>query len=324
MEIGGYTLASPWFLLLLLVLPLMWWWDNKAQGNTKTIISFPHVGSLTDISSIKTLLLRWLPIFRYLSLGFLTLALARPQQILKEENINAEGIDIVMALDISGSMSERDFYPNRLEASKKIAAKFVDKRSDDRIGLVVFAEESFTFSPLTTDHMTLKNFMSDIDFGIIGEGGTAIGLGLASSINCLRDSESKSKIIVFLTDGVDYGRGYISPKTAIEIAKKFDIKVYTIGVGKQTHRMTFRGREKLLDEELLMEIASQTGGEYYRAKNEVDLNKIYDEIDILEKTEFEFSTFTRYTELFRQFLLAGLIFLLLEFILKNTLLRTLP
>lgn len=323
MEIGGYTLASPWFLLLLLALPLMWWWDNKAKGNTKKEISFPHVGSLNDIQSIKAILLKLMPIFRYLSLALITIALARPQKILTEENINVEGIDIVLALDLSSSMKEIDFQPNRLEASKEMANRFIDKRGDDRIGLVIFAGESFTYSPLTTDHKTVKQFIDGLRFGMI-EDKTAIGMGLASAVNCLRNSESESKVVVFLTDGENTVNSYIKPMTAADIAKQLGIKVYTIGVAGKVNYGGFFTRTASVDEKLLTDIADITGGKYFRATNEVLLDKIYDEIDTLEKTEFEVSTFTRYSEQFRKFLLAGLFFLLLEFILKNTLLRTLP
>jgi len=323
MEVGGYTLASPWFLLLLLALPLMWWWDNNARANSKTEMPFPHVGSLTDIDSIKALLLKWLPLFRYFSLALLTIALARPQQILKEENVNVEGIDIVLALDLSSSMKEQDFQPNRLEASKEMANRFIDRRPDDRIGLVIFAGESFTYSPLTTDHKTVKQFISGLRFGMI-EDKTAIGMGLASAVNCLRNSESKSKIIIFLTDGENTVNSYIKPMTAADIAKQLGIKVYTIGVAGKVNYGGFFTRTASVDEKLLTDIADMTGGQYFRATNEILLDKIYEEINTLEKTEFEVSTFTRYSEQFRKFLFAGLFFLVLEFLLKNTLLRTLP
>lgn len=323
MEIGGYTLASPWFLLLLLLLPFLWWWRNKSKRYTTPELTFPHTGAMDFGTSIKALLLTYLPLFRYLSLGLLTLAMARPQKILKEEQVNTEGIDIVLALDLSSSMKAADFQPNRLEASKEMAARFVDRRPDDRIGLVIFAGESFTYSPLTTDHKTVKQYISTLDFGMIDDK-TAIGMGLASAVNCLKNSESKSKIIVFLTDGENTVNSYIKPLTAADIAKELDIKVYTIGVGGT---QTFGGLFSMnssVDEKLLTQIADVTGGQYFRATNEVVLDKIYEQIDQLEKTEFEVSTFTRYSEEFRKFLFLALIFFLAEFILKNTLLRTLP
>ena len=323
MEIGGYTLASPWFLLLLLLLPFLWWWRNKSNRYTTPELAFPHTGEMEFGTSIKAILFSYLPLFRYLALGLLTLALARPQKILKEEQVKTEGIDIVLALDLSSSMKASDFQPNRLEASKEMAARFVDRRPDDRIGLVIFAGESFTYSPLTTDHKTVKQYISTLAFGMIDDK-TAIGMGLASAVNCLKNSESKSKIIVFLTDGENTVNSYIKPITAADIAKELDIKVYTIGVGS---RQTFGGLFSMnssVDEKLLTQIADVTGGQYFRATNEVVLDKIYEQIDLLEKTEFEVSTFTRYSEEFRKFLFLALIFLLAEFILKNTLLRTLP
>ena len=323
MEIGGYTLASPWFLLLLLLLPFLWWWRNKSNRYTTPELAFPHTGEMEFGTSIKAILFSYLPLFRYLALGLLTLALARPQKILKEEQVKTEGIDIVLALDLSSSMKASDFQPNRLEASKEMAARFVDRRPDDRIGLVIFAGESFTYSPLTTDHKTVKQYISTLAFGMIDDK-TAIGMGLASAVNCLKNSESKSKIIVFLTDGENTVNSYIKPITAADIAKELDIKVYTIGVGS---RQTFGGLFSMnssVDEKLLTQIADVTGGQYFRATNEVVLDKIYEQIDLLEKTEFEVSTFTRYSEEFRKFLFLALIFFLAEFILKNTLLRTLP
>lgn len=323
MEIGGYTMASPWFLLLFLLLPLMWWWRNKSGKYTSPELSFPHTGSMDFGTSIKATLLYYLPLFRYISMGLLILAMARPQKILKEEEVKTEGIDIVLALDLSSSMKAADFQPNRLEASKEMAARFVDRRPDDRIGLVIFAGESFTYSPLTTDHKTVKQYISTLAFGMIDDK-TAIGMGLASAVNCLKNSESKSKIIVFLTDGENTVNSYIKPLTAADIAKELDIKVYTIGVGsKQTFGGLF-SMNSSVDEKLLTQIADVTGGQYFRATNEVVLDKIYEQIDLLEKTEFEVSTFTRYSEEFRKFLFLALFLIIAEFILRNTLLRTLP
>lgn len=323
MEIGGYTLASPWFLLLLLLLPFLWWWRNKSERYTTPELAFPHTGGMTFGTSFKGLLLSYLPLLRYLSLGLLTIAMARPQKILKEEEVKTEGIDIVLALDLSSSMKAADFQPNRLEASKEMAARFVDRRPDDRIGLVIFAGESFTYSPLTTDHKTVKQYISTLAFGMIDDK-TAIGMGLASAVNCLKNSESKSKIIVFLTDGENTVNSYIKPLTAADIAKELDIKVYTIGLGGNQSSRGFFSMNSSVDEKLLTQIADITGGQYFRAANEVVLDKIYEQIDQLEKTEFEVSTFTRYSEEFRKFLFLALLFVLAEIILKNTVLRTLP
>jgi Ca-activated chloride channel family protein len=244
------------------------------------------------------------------------LALARPQLTLKEEEVNAEGIDIIISMDTSSSMLNRDFRPNRIEASKKMAAEFVTKRKYDRIGLVVFAAEAFTQCPLTTDHAVIRSFISSLQCGML-EDGTAIGMGLASAVNRLKESEAKSKIIILLTDGLN-SEGYINPDTAADIAKEFGIKIYTIGIGRA-------GRFKnSIDEPLLNAIAQKTGGLYYRAQSEAALSQIYDQIDQLEKTKVEINTFKRYSEEFRRFLTWGLIFLGLEYLLKYTLLKTFP
>ena len=323
MEMGSYTLANPWYLLLLLLLPLLWWWRNKGGREISTHIPFPHVGSLTDLFTNKAFMLRYLPLLRYLSLGLLTLAMARPQKMLKEETAKTEGIDIVLALDLSSSMKAKDFQPNRLEASKEMAARFIDSRPDDRIGLVIFAGESFTYSPLTTDHNTVKGYINTLTFGMITDK-TAIGMGLASAVNCLKDSDSKSKIIIFLTDGENTVNSYIKPMTAAEIADQLDIKVYTIGMGGNQAFGGFFQMASKVDEQLLTNIADMTGGMYFRATNEVALEKIYDQIDLLETTPRDERVYIRYSDEYRFFLFLGLLFFLIEFILKQTLLRTLP
>lgn len=259
--------------------------------------------------------------------------MARPRLILKEEEVKAEGIDIMMIMDLSSSMLARDFQPDRLTVSKEMGKRFIDKRTYDRIGLVVFAGESFTQSPLTTDHRIVKEFMSSLESGIM-EDGTAIGMGLASAVNRLKESESESKVVILLTDGVN-NAGYIKPMTAAEIAKELDVKVYTIGVGtmgnavapiskRSDGRYVFGVSRVEIDEELLTEISELTGGQYFRATNEAGLEEIYAEIDRLEKTEIDVSVFKRYSEEFRKFLLFGLLFLFVEWLLKNTILRTLP
>ncbi len=332
--LGNYDFHSPYFLLLLLALPLMWWIKNKSKSRTPDPeMRFPHVGSLSGISSFKSILLKYLYIFRYLGLALLIIAMARPRLVLKEEEVKAEGIDIMMIMDLSSSMLARDFQPDRLTVSKEMAKRFIDKRTYDRVGLVVFAGESFTQSPLTTDHRIVKEFMSSLESGIM-EDGTAIGMGLASAVNRLKESESKSKVVILLTDGVN-NAGYIKPMTAAEIAKELNVKVYTIGVGtmgnavapisKRSNGSYVFGVSRVeIDEELLTEISKLTGGQYFRATNEAGLERIYAEIDRLEKTEIDVSVFKRYSEEFRKFLFFGLLFLLIEWILKNTLLRTLP
>lgn len=263
----------------------------------------------------------------------LILALARPQRTLQEEEVKAEGIDITLVMDLSSSMLAKDFQPDRLEASKAVAIEFVDKRPYDRFGLVVFSGESYTMSPLTMDHQVIQELLSGLQCGLLDDG-TAIGMGLASAVNRLKESKAKSKVIILLTDGVN-NRGYIQPMQAAEIAKQFNIKVYTIGVGTAGEALTPVSRRSdgqyvfgyanvEIDENLLKQIAGETGGEYFRALNETGLRSIYDEIDQLEKTEMEVTVFKRYKDLYRSLAWAGLALLLIEFLLGNTLLKTLP
>jgi len=274
-----------------------------------------------------------MPVLRMLSYIFIVAAIARPQITLKEEEVKAEGIDIMMVMDLSSSMLAQDFRPDRLSVSKEVAKAFVDKRKFDRLGLAVFAGESFTQCPLTTDHRVVKDFLDNLQCGLLQDG-TAIGMGLASAVNRLKDSESKSKVVILLTDGVN-NAGYIKPMTAAEIAQEFDIKVYTIGVGSMGQALSPVSRRSdgkyifgmarvEIDEQLLREISKLTNGRYYRATNEESLTAIYDEIDKLEKTEIEVSTFKRYSEEFRRFLLWGVGFLLFEIVLRLSVLRSLP
>lgn len=324
--------VDPW-LLLLSVLPVAWYlWrfiKKKNSDTTFTLSSSKPVEGSTSIRSRLT----WLPDFlRLLGLLFLVIALARPQLTLKEEEVKAEGIDIMLAIDLSSSMLAKDFEPDRLEVSKEVAIDFVRKRPHDRMGLAVFAGEAFTQCPLTTDQTILTDFMETLAVGTLADG-TAIGMGLATAVNRLKDSESKSKIVILLTDGVN-NTGYIDPQTASEIAEEYDVKVYTIGVGSQGNALTpvnrrsngqyvFRMSRVQIDEALLKEISKNTGGRYFRATDRDDLENIYAEIDRLEKTEIEVNVFKRYEDEFRNFLIIGLILLLLELILRNTILNIL-
>ena len=270
-----------------------------------------------------------LPILRILSIGALVIAMARPQEVLKEEEVKADGIDIVLAMDLSRSMLAQDFQPDRLEVSKAVAIEFVEKRKHDRIGLAVFAGESFTQCPLTADHDVLKKMLSEVKSGLI-EDGTAIGMGLATAVNRLKDNESKSKTIILLTDGVN-NKGFILPLTAAETAKEFDIKVYTIGVGSEGTapfpqrdifgRTVLQNIQVQLDEKLLKEIASITGGKYFRAKNNKSLQKIYEEIDKLEKTEVEVTSIKRYKELFHPYAILAALLLIFDVLLRQTFFR---
>ena len=326
-------LVNPWMLLLLLGIPLYFIWKKYSQQKTDVELSFSSLEAIIGEKSWKEWLRTLLPIFQILAYIALVIALARPQLTTKEEEIKAEGIDMVMVMDLSSSMLAQDFKPNRLEASKKVATDFVSKRQFDRIGLVVFAGEAFTQCPLTTDHRILNEFMAGLQCGFL-EDGTAIGMGMATALNRLKDSEAKSKVIILLTDG-DNNAGYVKPLTATEIAKSIDVKVYTIGVGSMGDALApvrrrsdgtyvFDIARVKMDEGLLKEIANTTGGKYYRATSQESLERIYDEIDQLEKTEMEITSIKRYSEEFRPFLIISLLGFLLEFILRHTILRSLP
>jgi Ca-activated chloride channel family protein len=331
--INNIEFSSPYWLLLLAIIPLMLLYKYYSKRQEIEPMTFSTLESISGLYSWKEKAIKPLPILRYLALAALILAMARPQQTLKEEVVKAEGIDIILAMDLSSSMLAKDFDPDRLTVSKEVAAKFVDKRVYDRIGLVVFAGDSFTQTPLTTDHNILKDFLANIECGMLDDG-TAIGMGLATATNRLKDSKSKSKVIILLTDGVN-NAGYIKPLTAAEIAKEYDMKIYTIGVGttgaaltpvnrRNDGKFVFGMSKVNIDEKLLSEISKMTGGRYFRATDEAMLNSIYDEIDQLEKTEMEVNVFKRYKDIFRIPLMLAFGLLLLEFILRQTVLRTLP
>ena len=331
--INNIEFSSPYWLLLLAIIPLMLLYKYYSKRQEIEPMTFSTLESISGLYSWKEKAIKPLPILRYLALAALMLAMARPQKTLKEEVVKAEGIDIILAMDLSSSMLAKDFDPDRLTVSKEVAAKFVDKRVYDRIGLVVFAGDSFTQTPLTTDHNILKDFLANIECGMLDDG-TAIGMGLATATNRLKDSKSKSKVIILLTDGVN-NAGYIKPLTAAEIAKEYDMKIYTIGVGttgaaltpvnrRNDGKFVFGMSKVNIDEKLLSEISKMSGGRYFRATDEAMLNSIYDEIDQLEKTEMEVNVFKRYKDIFRIPLMLAFGLLLLEFILRQTILRTLP
>jgi len=331
--LSNIEFLNPEFFILLLAIPAIaaWYWFKKVD--TEVSFTLSSIESIADITTWRTWLHKLMPVLRMLSYIFIVAAIARPQITLKEEEVKAEGIDIMMVMDLSSSMLAQDFRPDRLSVSKEVAKAFVDKRKFDRLGLAVFAGESFTQCPLTTDHRVVKDFLDNLQCGLLQDG-TAIGMGLASAVNRLKDSESKSKVVILLTDGVN-NAGYIKPMTAAEIAQEFDIKVYTIGVGSMGQALSPVSRRSdgkyifgmarvEIDEQLLREISKLTNGRYYRATNEESLTAIYDEIDKLEKTEIEVSTFKRYSEEFRRFLLWGVGFLLFEIVLRLSVLRSLP
>jgi Ca-activated chloride channel family protein len=272
-------------------------------------------------------------ILRMLAIALLIIVLARPQSRSSWKDVKTEGIDIVMSLDISGSMLAKDFKPNRIEAAKEVAQDFIDSRPNDRIGLVIFSGESFTQCPLTTDHAVIKNLFSGIHTGMVKDG-TAIGNGLATAVARVKDSKAKSKVVILLTDGVN-NQGSVAPLTAAEIAKAFGVRVYTIGVGTMGRALApvamypdgsyqYGYVDVQIDEKSLGEIASMTGGKYFRATDNEKLKDIYKEIDRLEKTIFEEKNFTNKAEHFLPFAIAAALLLLLEFLFKNTTFKSIP
>ena len=277
--------------------------------------------------------LRHLPIvLRSLAVVLIAVALARPQSAQHNSNSTTEGIDIVMSLDVSGSMLARDFTPDRLGAAKEVASNFIMDRPNDRIGLVVFAGESFTQCPLTTDKRSLLNLLGSVKSGMIDDG-TAIGNGLATAVNRLRESKAKSKVIILLTDGIN-NSGQIAPLTAAEIAQSYGIRAYTVGVGTMGMapypvidmwgHLSFQPMKVEIDEKMLSQIAQMTGGKYFRATDNRRLKDVYDEINQLERSKVEVENFTRYQERFTLFVVLALILLVGEFALRQTWLRRLP
>lgn len=310
--------------LFLLAAPLVWaiwfWLRRKKTGNTK----FFWTGGGSKKANLKMLILPWLDILLPIAFSVLILAMARPIKFFTEEKIKADGIDIMMSIDLSSSMLARDFTPDRLEVCKILAVDFVQKRKYDRIGLVVFAGESFTQSPVTTNHDIIKGFLANLQVGMM-EDGTAIGMGLATSVNRLKNSVAKSKVIILLTDGVN-NSGFIDPTTATEMAKALKIKVYTIGVGTNGIAISpisktpdgeyiFGANQVNIDEELLQNIAAATSGKYFRAQSAKELKAIYDEIDTLEKTEIEVDVINRQSEAFRGLVILGLFLLMTYYLL---------
>ena len=274
-----------------------------------------------------------LTVLRVLAVVLLIIAFARPRSGTEVTEVTSEGIDIMLALDVSSSMQAEDFKPNnRLYVAKEEIKKFVNKRLNDRIGLVVFARHSFTQCPLTVDYGVLLNFVDQVDFGVI-EDGTAIGMAIANGVNRLRESKAKSKIIILLTDG-DNNAGEIDPQTAANLADAFDIKIYTIGAGKPGNAMypyndpifgkRYVYRPTKIDEKTLKDIADRTGGKFFRARSGEELEEIYTLIDSMEKTEIKTSAHIQYRELFVYFVYAGLLFLVLELLLANTYFKKLP
>ncbi len=318
-----FQFANPEYFFLLLLIPLAGIWRYYKRRTWFPMVKYSgeKSGSIEYISWILHLL-HYLP---WLAFVFLVVALTRPQKTHSEEKIKTEGIDIVMSLDVSTSMLARDLKPDRLKAAKKVAKDFIESRPNDRIGMVVFAGESFTQCPITTDHKILSTQIDKIRDGLI-EDGTAIGMGLGTAVNRLKESQAKSKVIILMTDGVN-NSGYIDPITAVDLAVNEGIRVYTVGLGTigtapypvkdMFGRTILQNIDVEIDEELLKTISEKTDGVYYRATSNSSLNKIYQEIDQLEKTKIELSSFERKSEHFRPFAWLALGLLVLSFLLNR-------
>lgn len=324
--------ASPGFFWLFIIIPILtahYWWKHKNN------FAFMNISGLENLKSApKTIRQRLIHLpfaLKMLSIGFLVIALARPQSSSKREELNVEGIDIMMAMDVSGSMLAQDLKPNRLEASKKVAMDFIKGRPNDRVGLVVFSGEAFTQCPLTTDHQVLHNLFQDIKSGMI-EDGTAIGDGLATAISRLKDSQAISKVIILLTDGVS-NMGALDASSAAEIAKMYGIRVYTIGVGtigsapypvQTPFGVQMQQMEVKIDEPLLKQVAAMTDGRYFRATSNKKLQNIYKAIDELEKSKIDVTVFSKKSEEFHFWAWLAALTLLAMVVIKYTYLKTLP
>ena len=333
MMLGGIEFLNKEFFWLFLLLPLLILWY---------LFTFKKQTAELKISTVKGFKLTnsWLPkaklglfVMRMLALSLVIMAIARPRTVdVSTRTKSTRGIDIVIAIDVSASMLAKDLLPNRLEALKTVAAEFIESRPNDRIGIVEYAGEAYTKTPITSDKAIVLRALNDIRYNTVIEGGTAIGSGLATSVNRLKDSKAVSKVIILLTDGMN-NSGFIDPKTASELAVAYNIKVYTIGIGTNGMALSpiailpngnFQyGRQLVeIDEELMKDIAQNTGGKYFRADNNKKLEAIYDEINQLEKTEVEEFKYSNYEEKYRPLILLAFGFLLIEFILRATVFRS--
>jgi len=323
------SFERPWAFVLFIVVPLMTGWYVFKQYTRPAI----RVSQLqqTDMGSWKNIFYHSMFVLRLLGISLIILALALPQTVSQEQHTEGEGIDIILCIDVSGSMTAQDFTPNRLEAAKQVAIQFVQKRPTDRIGVVIFSGESFSLCPLTGNHQVVISSIQNIHNGML-EDGTAIGSGLATSVDRLRNSSAKSKVVLLLTDGENNG-GLIDPKTAKEIAKTFQIRVYTIGMASEgfapqpvnTPLGIIMERQKIsIDENLLKEIATETGGRYFRAKDNQSLSGVYSDIDKMEKSKVEIIKSVRHEDKFLPLVLGAIALLLLEMILNYSIFRRFP
>jgi len=330
---NNFEFLNPGFLWLLVLIPILAAWHFINRNTDSASLTIASVKGFKANPSILSKLKPLLYLLRLVALALLIIALARPRNVeVSSRTKTNKGIDIVMAIDVSASMLARDLKPNRLEALKKVANEFVNQRPNDRIGIVVYAGESFTQTPITSDKRIVRNTISEIKWGEL-DGGTAIGMGLGSAVNRLKESKAKSKVIILLTDGVN-NTGFVDPKTATELAVGLEIKVYTIGLGTngtasfpyakdpQSGELLFRNSPVEIDEELLKYIAKETEGRYFRATDNTKLKAIYEEINKLERTEIEEFKYYNYNERYRLLVILAGLFLLIEVILRNTIFKS--
>jgi Ca-activated chloride channel family protein len=333
-ELSEVTFAYPWLLLLLLILPALIVWYMLRGKKARPEIRISTFAGLKNQRKSAVVRLIHLPfVLRCFAIMLIIIAIARPQTKLSWQDMKAEGIDIMMTMDLSPSMLARDLKPNRLEAAKEVAQDFVSGRPNDRIGLVIFSGDAFTQCPLTIDHSVMKTLLQAVEPDFLPEG-TAIGLGLATAVNRLRESKSTSKVVILITDG-ENNAGSVSPLTAAEIAQLYGIRVYTIGVGTRgvayspvyrypNGQFAFDYAEVRIDEALLKQISSMTGGQYFRATNNEALAEIYQKIDEMEKTRFDSTEFRRRKEEFWPLAFIAVLLIALEWLLRNTLMRSIP
>ena len=331
-DFSGMHFRNPEMLWLLILLPSMLFYFWKVKRFKRPRIRFSSNEAFRYYRPTLRQRLINLPILlRVASVGFIIIALARPQSSSRASNVKTEGISVMIALDISSSMLAEDFKPNRIEAAKKVAMDFIDGRPNDLIGMVIFSGESFTQCPLTSDHQVLKELVKSVKPGLVKDG-TALGDGLATAIDRVRNSSTKTKVVVLITDGVN-NSGSIAPLTAGEIGKTFGVRIYSIGVGtrgmapypqKTIFGVQYQNVPVQIDDELLTKVAEATDGRYYRAVNNKRLEAIFNEIDKLEKSKIEVTEFKRYTEEYLPFALLAFILLVVEMLLRYTWLRSLP
>ena len=326
-------LADPGYLIIFIIIPftILFWY--KYGKLTQATLKYSSLSLLKFNRSLISRLRPILYILRILAIIFIVIALARPQSKSTSKRIkSSRGIDIVMVIDISSSMLSKDLKPDRLSALKSVASNFIDDRPNDRIGLVVYAAESYTKTPVTTDKLILKQSLSDINYESLLEDGTAIGMGLTTAVNRLKESTAKSKVIILLTDGVN-NSGFIDPRIAAELAAEYEIKTYTIGLGTNGRALApvsilpngdfqFALTKVEIDEDLLNYISEKTSGRYFRATDNLELQNIYDEINKLEKTEITETIFTNISEKYRSFVLIGFILFLLEIIARKLIFKS--